>query len=36
MHIFTQCGHWVQVEREAEFNEQVLNFLARYRAGRKQ
>jgi len=36
MHIFTQCGHWVQVEREAEFNEQVLNFLARYRAQSKQ
>ena len=32
MHIFTRCGHWVQVEREAEFNEQVLNFLSRYRA----
>lgn len=31
MHIFTKCGHWVQVEREAEFNEIVLNFLARYR-----
>lgn len=31
MHIFTRCGHWVQVEREAEFNEQVLNFLARAR-----
>jgi pimeloyl-ACP methyl ester carboxylesterase len=31
MHIFTKCGHWVQVEREAEFNELVLNFLARYR-----
>lgn len=32
MHIFTKCGHWVQLEREAEFNELVLNFLARYRA----
>jgi 4,5:9,10-diseco-3-hydroxy-5,9,17-trioxoandrosta-1(10),2-diene-4-oate hydrolase len=31
MHIFTKCGHWVQVEREGEFNEHVLNFLARYR-----
>ncbi|HEX5459927.1 MAG TPA: alpha/beta hydrolase [Steroidobacteraceae bacterium] len=31
MHIFTKCGHWVQVEREAEFNELVMNFLARYR-----
>jgi pimeloyl-ACP methyl ester carboxylesterase len=31
MHIFTKCGHWVQVEREGEFNELVLNFLARYR-----
>ena len=31
MHIFTKCGHWVQVEREEEFNELVLNFLARNR-----
>jgi pimeloyl-ACP methyl ester carboxylesterase len=31
MHIFTKCGHWVQVEREGEFNELVLNFITRYR-----
>ena len=31
MHIFTKCGHWVQLEREEEFNEQVLSFLSRYR-----
>jgi pimeloyl-ACP methyl ester carboxylesterase len=27
MHIFTQCGHWAQVEHAAEFNRLVLDFL---------
>lgn len=27
MHVFGNCGHWVQVERKAEFESQVLKFL---------
>lgn len=33
-HIFSQCGHWSQVERAAEFNEVVGSYLARHGAGR--
>jgi len=29
-HIFSQCGHWSQVERADEFNEVVGNYLARH------
>ncbi|BCN44828.1 alpha/beta fold hydrolase [Rhodococcus hoagii] len=29
-HIFSQCGHWSQVERAAEFNEVVGSYLARH------
>ncbi|TFD52306.1 alpha/beta fold hydrolase [Cryobacterium frigoriphilum] len=28
MHVFGNCGHWVQVERKAEFERLVLDFLA--------
>lgn len=27
MHVFGNCGHWVQVERKAEFEQLVRNFL---------
>lgn len=27
LHIFARCGHWTQIERAAEFNELVANFL---------
>ena len=27
MHVFGQCGHWVQLEREDQFLEQVRGFL---------
>lgn len=27
-HIFSQCGHWSQVERSAEFNEVIKNWLS--------
>lgn len=27
MHVFGQCGHWVQLEREKQFLEQVRDFL---------
>ncbi|MBZ8176726.1 alpha/beta fold hydrolase [Corynebacterium poyangense] len=26
-HIFSQCGHWSQVERSTEFNEVIINYL---------
>ena len=29
LHAFNQCGHWVQYEHAAVFNDLVLNFLAR-------
>lgn len=29
LHAFGQCGHWVQIEREAEFLHLVTDFLAR-------
>src|SRR5919205_2032481 len=29
MHIFSKCGHWAQVEHAAEFNQLVLDFMAR-------
>ena len=28
MHIFQRCGHWAQVEHQAEFERVVLNFFA--------
>ena len=28
-HIFSQCGHWSQVERSDDFNEIIVNWLAR-------
>ena len=28
MHIFQRCGHWAQVEHQAEFEQVVLNFFA--------
>ena len=27
MHIFQRCGHWAQVEHQAEFERVVLNFF---------
>lgn len=32
-HIFSQCGHWSQVERADEFNEVIGRYLARHGAG---
>ncbi|MCG7632319.1 alpha/beta fold hydrolase [Gordonia McavH-238-E] len=29
-HIFSQCGHWSQVERADEFNELIGNYLTRH------
>ena len=29
LHVFPNCGHWAQWEKADEFNELVLNFLAR-------
>jgi 4,5:9,10-diseco-3-hydroxy-5,9,17-trioxoandrosta-1(10),2-diene-4-oate hydrolase len=29
MHVFGKCGHWVQLERQQEFEEQVLSFLGK-------
>lgn len=29
MHVFGRCGHWVQLERQQEFEEQVLTFLGK-------
>lgn len=29
LHVFGQCGHWVQIERQKQFVEQTLNFIAR-------
>jgi pimeloyl-ACP methyl ester carboxylesterase len=28
LHVFNRCGHWVQVERAAEFDRLVLDFFA--------
>ena len=28
LHVFSRCGHWVQVEKRDEFNRLVLDFLA--------
>ena len=28
LHVFSQCGHWTQIERAAEFNRVVADFLA--------
>lgn len=33
-HIFSQCGHWSQVERAGEFNTIVRQFLADHAVGR--
>ncbi|WP_044476490.1 alpha/beta fold hydrolase, partial [Rhodococcus aetherivorans] len=27
LHVFARCGHWTQIERAAEFNELVADFL---------
>lgn len=29
MHVFGKCGHWVQLERQQEFEEQVITFLGK-------
>lgn len=29
LHIFGQCGHWVQIEQQARFLDEVRNFLSR-------
>lgn len=29
LHLFGHCGHWTQIERRAEFNALILDFLAR-------
>ncbi|MGB6244106.1 alpha/beta fold hydrolase [Gordonia sp. (in: high G+C Gram-positive bacteria)] len=34
-HIFSQCGHWSQIERADEFNEVVGRYLARHGVGRR-
>jgi 4,5:9,10-diseco-3-hydroxy-5,9,17-trioxoandrosta-1(10),2-diene-4-oate hydrolase len=31
LHVFPRCGHWVQVERQEQFNHLVLDFFARKR-----
>ena len=28
LHVFGNCGHWVQLERQAEFERLVADFLA--------
>ena len=28
LHVFAHCGHWVQIERSADFNLLVAGFLA--------
>jgi 2-hydroxymuconate-semialdehyde hydrolase len=28
LHIFGHCGHWTQIEKSAEFNQLVDNFLS--------
>ncbi|WP_346348433.1 hypothetical protein [Gordonia sp. N1V] len=27
LHVFSRCGHWTQIERSAEFNSLVKDFL---------
>jgi 4,5:9,10-diseco-3-hydroxy-5,9,17-trioxoandrosta-1(10),2-diene-4-oate hydrolase len=27
LHVWSKCGHWAQVERRAEFEQLVTNFL---------
>lgn len=27
LHVFGRCGHWVQIERDDEFNRLVADFL---------
>jgi 4,5:9,10-diseco-3-hydroxy-5,9,17-trioxoandrosta-1(10),2-diene-4-oate hydrolase len=29
LHVFSQCGHWAQVERKTEFERLVIEFLTR-------
>jgi 4,5:9,10-diseco-3-hydroxy-5,9,17-trioxoandrosta-1(10),2-diene-4-oate hydrolase len=29
LHVFSGCGHWVMVERKAEFERLVIEFLQR-------
>ncbi|MEQ9587363.1 MAG: alpha/beta fold hydrolase [Parvibaculaceae bacterium] len=29
LHVFSECGHWVQIEKRDEFNRVVLDYLAR-------
>jgi 4,5:9,10-diseco-3-hydroxy-5,9,17-trioxoandrosta-1(10),2-diene-4-oate hydrolase len=28
LHVFGQCGHWAQMEKTAEFDQLVLDFLS--------
>jgi 2-hydroxy-6-oxo-octa-2,4-dienoate hydrolase len=27
LHVFSHCGHWVQIERSADFNRIVSDFI---------
>lgn len=29
LHVFSQCGHWTQIEKTKEFTDQVIHFLKR-------
>ncbi len=29
LHVFSQCGHWTQIEQTKGFTDQVLSFLKR-------
>jgi pimeloyl-ACP methyl ester carboxylesterase len=29
LHVYSHCGHWTQIERSAQFNRLVRDFLAR-------
>jgi 2-hydroxymuconate-semialdehyde hydrolase len=29
LHVYGRCGHWTQIERQAHFNQLVLDFLLR-------
>jgi 4,5:9,10-diseco-3-hydroxy-5,9,17-trioxoandrosta-1(10),2-diene-4-oate hydrolase len=33
LHVFAECGHWAQVERKADFERVVVEFLTRPPAG---
>ncbi|WP_027414978.1 alpha/beta fold hydrolase [Aneurinibacillus terranovensis] len=28
LHVFSQCGHWTQIEKTKEFSDQVIYFLS--------